>query len=275
MISNRHIDLQTGITPPASGSAYLELDQPQTPDTAQFLIPQSPALKLSCTVHGPRPLPRSAPYSPHLTLTCYVKYAPFSTRHRRGWLRDPSEKDISTQLEAALRGVVIGERYPKTGVDVCITILEGEEDRWWGDETMGGASNIGGWGLLGVLSGCITVASAALVDAGIECIDLITGGTASIIDNPATSARGTAPEGSDRELIVLDPNPTEHEAIKAACVVGYIEARDELSLLWMRGAASGETSERLINSAVSAALANKVILRDTLLASSTAAPGVQ
>jgi exosome complex component MTR3 len=204
-------------------------------------------------------------------LTCYVKFAPFATRHRRGWLRDPTEKDISTQLEAALRGVIIGERYPKTGVDVCITVIEGEEDRWWGDETMGGANSIGGWGLFGVLAGCVTVASAALVDAGIDCVDLVSGGVAAIVGPPTSitikgKARNNTVEAAGGEdIIVLDPNPTEHENIKAACAVGYIASRDEMTLLWLRGATTGDWSERLIDAAVSAASATKVVLQDALL----------
>jgi exosome complex component MTR3 len=187
-----------------------------------------------------------------------VKFAPFSTRHRRSYLRDPSEKDLSTQLEMALRAVVVGERYPKTGVDVCITILEGEEDRWWGDEPRGGASSVGGWGLLNVLAGCITVASAALVDAGIDCIDLISGGTAAIIGSSQDDTR------DEESRIVLDPNPTEHESLVAACVVGYIASRDEMTSLWLRGAISHDLSEKLIDAAVSAATATRFVLEDSL-----------
>jgi exosome complex component MTR3 len=157
----------------------------------------------------------------------------------------------------ALRGVIVGERYPKTGVDVCITILEGEEDRWYGDEPRGGSSSVGGWGLLSVLAGCVTVASAALVDAGIDCIDLISGGTAAIL--------GGYPDDTDDESrIVLDPNPTEHERLVAACVVGYIASRDEMTLLWLRGATEAELSEKLIDAAVSAATATRFVLEDAL-----------
>lgn len=256
--SSPHIDLKTGVTPPASGSAYLELEAPPRSKLDQQLItPSSSAIKLSCVVHGPKPLPRSAAYSPHLALTCFVKFAPFSTRHRRGYLRDSSEKDLSTQLEMALRGVIMGERYPKTGADVCITILEGEEDRWFGDEPEGGSSSVGGWGLLNVLASCVTVACAALVDAGIDCIDLISGGTAAILAETV--------ETMDQESrIVLDPNPTEHDSLVAACVVGYIASRDEMTLLWLRGATDSDSSEKLIDAAVSAATATRFVLEDCL-----------
>jgi exosome complex component MTR3 len=256
------LDIKTGLTPPASGSAYLELESPHKPTNPLFA---TPTLKLACTVHGPRPLPRSAAYSPHIALTCHVKYTPFASRQRRGYLRDPGERDIAAQLETALRGVIIGERYPKTGVDVVVTVLEGEEDGWaWGTND---ESNVGrGWGALSVLAGCISVASAALVDAGIDVLGVVVGGVAAIV-----SADGALPKSSDPEgplksggILVLDPNPVEHENLIAACAVGYIASRDEMPLLWLKGAVSREDAERLIDSAVKAAQATRHVVEDVL-----------
>jgi exosome complex component MTR3 len=231
-------------------------------------------------VHGPRALPRSAPYASHAALTCHVKHAPFATRRRRGLLRDAAERDLAAQLEAALRGVVLAERFPKAGIDVCVTVLEGEEDRWWGDEARGGgggggggAAGVeagvgaarsagsptgGGWGAMVVLAGCVTVASAALVDAGVDCVDLVTGGVAALVDPPGGGVDG---EG----VVVLDPNPTEHERIRAACVVGYIANRDEITLLWERGEVDTDMAERLVEEAVASAIGVREVLRDALL----------
>jgi exosome complex component MTR3 len=205
------------------------------PKAQNTLLPPSSALKLSCTVHGPRPLPRSAPYSPTLVLSSTVKFAPFATRHRRGYIRDGTERDLGAHLETALRGAIIGERWPKTGVDVVITILEGEEDRWWGDEAAGGTNAVGGWGMMTVLAGCVTVSSAAMTDAGIDCVDMVCGGTAAIVRNPDAKGKGSS-EGellptSKGEMLVLDPNPAEHREIVACCVVGYLPARDEITLI--------------------------------------------
>src|SRR4051794_33706385 len=88
-------DLKTGVTPSASGSAYLEIDA--STGTGRS------GMKFTCTVHGPRSLPRSAPFSPHMVLSTHVKYAPFATRQRKGYLRDASERDLSIHLETALR----------------------------------------------------------------------------------------------------------------------------------------------------------------------------
>jgi exosome complex component MTR3 len=154
-------------------------------------------------------------------------------------------------------------------VDVVITILEGEEDRWWGDEPSGGATGIGaigGWGMMTVLAGCITAASAALVDAGIDCVDMVSGGTAAIIRNP--DIKGKSKEGqmkAEDAVIVLDPNPAEHENIQAACVVAYLPTRDEITLLWLKGPA-GHAHEQLIDSAVSAATAARSVLVEAITA---------
>ncbi|KAK8920575.1 Exosome complex component MTR3 [Metarhizium anisopliae] len=109
--------LKTGVTPSASGSAYLEIDQ----STGSGF-----GMKFTCTVHGPRSLPRSAPFSPHMVISTHVKYAPFATRQRKGYLRDASERDLSIHLETALRGAVIADRWPKSGVEVVVTIVEGD-----------------------------------------------------------------------------------------------------------------------------------------------------
>src|SRR5277367_4846504 len=125
--------LKTGVTPSASGSAYLELRSHLAESDPTMSVLSSltmSGLKLTCTVHGPRPLPRSAPFSPTIILTTRVKYAPFASKQRRGYIRDASERDLAVHLETALRGVIIGDRWPKSGVEVTITILEGEEDRW-------------------------------------------------------------------------------------------------------------------------------------------------
>ena len=63
-------------------------------------------------------------------------------------------------------------------MDVIITILEGEEDRWVGDDE---SKASGQWGMMNVLSGCITVAAAAIADAGIDCVDTVSGGVAALV----------------------------------------------------------------------------------------------
>ncbi|KAI9724145.1 MAG: hypothetical protein M1812_000864 [Candelaria pacifica] len=282
----RKIFLKTGLTPSASGSAYLEHD-PSSTDNNSLIAPSS-ALKLTCTVHGPRPLPRSAPFTPHILLSTHVKFAPFAARQRRGYIRDASERDLAVHLETALRGVIIGDRWPKSGVEVVITVLEGEEDRWWGEETGGnttGLGGVGGWGMMTVLAGCITVASAAIADAGIDCVDLVSGGVAAIInssENTGEIRKRLAPDHAKMQLakpaVVLDPCPSEHERIIAACVVAHLPFRDEITELWFKGDLSssstiidgtnpptaGTTMDHLIDQAVEAASGARTVLEQAV-----------
>ncbi|KAF2739100.1 exoribonuclease family protein [Polyplosphaeria fusca] len=259
----RKIFLQTGIVPSASGSAYLEI--PTSNSSTKTLIPSQSSLKIICSIQGPKPLPRSAPFSPCLLLTTTVKFAPFATRTRRGYVRDSVERDLGVHLETALRGVIIAERWPKSGVEVVITIIEGDEDGWWGDDVsstgvVGGGPGAGsGWGLLNVLAGCITVASAAIADAGIDCVDLVCGGVAAVTRNSAS--RNGQRQGA---VQILDPNPSEHRDIAAACAVAYLAGRDEITELWMKGAI-GADPEPLIEGATHAAVGNLSVLREVLL----------
>jgi exosome complex component MTR3 len=221
-------------------------------------------------VHGPRPLPRSAPFSPHVILTTHVKYAPFASRQRRGYVRDVIERDLAAHLETALRGVIIGDRWPKSGVEVIITVLEGEEDAWWGNiGEIPGSGCSGQWGMMSVLSGCITVASAAIADAGIDCVDMVCGGIAALVRGPRPSIAGSISTLQLPSMVVLDPVPSEHVDIIAACVVGYLPSRDEITDIWVRGELKSSTSEKslddsgyeqLVDDAVQAALGSHHVL---------------
>ena len=71
--------------------------------------------------------------------------------------------------------------------------------------------------MMNILAGAITVASAALMDAGIDCLDLVTGGVVASISTSYGSSH------------ILDPCPSEREEIQSACVVGYLPSRDEVT----------------------------------------------
>ncbi|OKL64242.1 hypothetical protein UA08_00253 [Talaromyces atroroseus] len=270
----RKIFLKTGLIPSASGSSYLEIE-PTTRATAapKSLIAPATSLKIACAVHGPRPLPRSANYSPNLLLTTHVKYAPFAHRRRKGHIRDASERDLGVHLETAIRGAIIAERWPKSALDVTITVLEAEDDRWWGNAS---ASSDASWGMMNVLAGCITAAAAAIADARIDCLDLVSGGVAALVAAEDEMGNSGNQDDSQKDSrppprLLLDPDPSEHRNIIAACVVGYLPGRDEITEIWLKGdtsdVASTETPEKkmpghdiLIDGAIDAARAARSVL---------------
>lgn len=240
---HRKLFLRTSIVPSASGSAYYEVvPSTTTHPSQQTLNPTSSNLKITATVHGPRPLPRNAAFSPNLLLTTTVKFAPFATNNRRGYVRDSWERDLGVHLQTALEGVVIGERWPKSACEVIITVLEGEGDG-------------SGWGSMNVLGGCVTAASAALAEAGVDCLDLISGGVAAVVGG------GEGASSAERR-IVLDPCPGE-ERVEAACVVAYALGRDEVVEMWMKGDVRSE-GEALIDSAVKAAVMTRSVLAEAM-----------
>jgi exosome complex component MTR3 len=164
---------------------------------------------------------------------------------------------LGVHLESALRGVIIGERWPKSGVEVVVTILEGDEDGWWGDSETGGSADGSGWGLLNVLAGCITVASAAITDAGIDCVDVVTGGVAAIARNPDS-------KGQKDVATILDPCLAEHKEVVAACAVAYLASRDEITEMWMKGDV-GTDPAALVDGATYAAVGSLAVVKEVLL----------
>ncbi|KAI4157532.1 MAG: hypothetical protein LQ342_008219 [Letrouitia transgressa] len=203
---------------------------------------------------------------PHLLLSCNVKFAPFASRLRRGYVREPIERDLGVHLETALRGLFLSERWPKSGVEISVTVLEAEDE----DEE-------GAWGMMSVLSGCITVASAAIVDAGIDSVDVVAGGVAAIVVQEPTPLR--PPDRAGKEdtngsiQLVMDPCLAEHDRLVAVCVVGYLQARDEITEIWVKGNAleSGEKTaesqfglESLIDHAVQSAAGARLVLLEAI-----------
>lgn len=190
-----------------------------------------------------------------------MKYAPFAARRRKGHIRDASERDLGVHLETAIRGAIIAERWPKSGLDITITVLEAEDDRWWGDTP---GSHDASWGMMNVLAGCITAASAAIADAKIDFLDLVAGGVAALV------AEGDA---SEAPKLLLDTDPAEHQSIISACVVGYLPSRDEITELWLKGDTSRVSlsvddkrsgHEALVDGAVDAARAAQTVLAEAV-----------
>lgn len=167
-------------------------------------------------------------------------------------MRDNVERDLGSHLENALNGVIIPDRYPKSALDITVMVLEGEEDCLWNEEH-GQERGISGVGLMNVLAGSINVAVAALIDAKIDCLDLL--------------SSGVAARAADSETDLLDPCPSEHESLACACVVGYLPARDEVVEIWSKTVAEKGTeqvAEDMIDAAIKAARGSHKILAEVI-----------
>ena len=168
-------------------------------------------------------------------------------------------------------------------MEVIITVLEGEEDCFEdnGRGSTGDAdASTSGWGLMSILSGCITVASAAIADAGVDCVDLVTGGVAAMVRQPNDSSgclphthSTTGTEAKFATEIVMDPCPSEHQGLLGACVVGYLQSRDEITEIWAKGDLIQPSNKRgseqsglesLIDQAVEAASSARLVLIEAL-----------
>ena len=134
------------VVPAAAGSAYVELG-----DT-----------KASCAVYGPRRARAELAGVERGTLDVDVYSAPFATRPKtrdlttreraRGRGAATADDGLASAVKAALSASVLAERFPKTQVDVCVTVLDARG---------------------GEATACVLAASAALARAGVECKDLV------------------------------------------------------------------------------------------------------
>ncbi|KAF3903007.1 hypothetical protein ABW20_dc0108108 [Dactylellina cionopaga] len=263
----RKIFLRTGLISSVTGSSFLEIAP----------------LKLSVSVLGPRPLPRtsSTPFAAQAIITTEVKFAPFASTVRRGYLRDSSERDLGSRLYQALVGAIRRELYPKSRIEVVVTILDSEDE---GDEVNTVYMEEGKtttsepkfWDAgraeraLGVvLAGCITAASAALADAGIEMFDLVSGGVASVfVDEAGGKGKGKGSGDVINKLYVRDPSamPLEGKTPQATCVLGYMAARDEISELWISGKLGTKNGtaemDELVDEAIAAARSSRGVLNE-------------
>ena len=151
---------------------------------------------------------------------------------------------------------------------MVVTVLEGEGDDHCNQGQSSESWQTDRWEMMSILSGCITVASAAIIDAGIDCIDVVTGGVAAIV------RQMNAPPQT-----ILDPCPSDPEEILAACVIGYLQTRDEITELWTKGSVIAYTDvngantlgfEPLVEQAVEAAVAARLVLIEAIKVSSEA-----
>lgn len=190
--------LKSGLLKNASGLAYLEID-----DTI-----------IEISVYGPRPI--KGLYIERATLSVECHFLPYITQPNellfnggtnRGIGRTgltSIEQRISSFIETAFLCAIPLEKYPKSTVDVFINVL---------------SFNSITRSLLNLAAWTATCTSLAMVDAGIEMRDLVTGGHVQIKDGSA----------------LLDPTISDDEK-SVECVACFtVMHNNDVVALWMDG----------------------------------------
>ncbi|KAF9094421.1 hypothetical protein BGX29_006919 [Mortierella sp. GBA35] len=233
----RPIYLKTGLITEANGSAYIELEK----------------TKLTCGVYGPRPVKRAGQgFSDRGTLNCEIKFATFSCVKRRGTMRDAQEKELSQILSQGLTPAVRLELFPKSNVDVYITVLESD-----------------GWG--SCIAAAFTVASVALAHAGIEMLDMVAGCSASYIPtsipSSTTDTTSSAGAGSITPQIFMDADLEEEKYQQGSIVLAYMPSLNQTTHVLQTGKAEGPIISQSVEHCVEAC--NKIfsVMNHALLTS--------
>ncbi|KAF9514290.1 hypothetical protein BS47DRAFT_1485161 [Hydnum rufescens UP504] len=203
----RPIFITTGLISQANGSAYIETER----------------LKIACAVYGPRQN-KNQPYNEKGKLNVEVKFAPFASARRRAPMRDVEDRPTSVQIHQSLLPSLRLELFPKSTIDVFITILEAD-----GDAAC-------------VASGSVA-ASAALADAGIEMLGLVAACSSCVfapISDPSQENRmqEDAPIDEDWGQIWMDPNAEESARASSVLVMAGMPALGTVTHVRQTGAMS-------------------------------------
>jgi len=200
---HRPLFLKTGIITKAKGSAYIE--QGQT--------------KAICAVYGPREIPRRSDFSMRGILNCTLEHTPYAKQRRKapGAQRDDFEEEMSTSLGQALEATVCMHLYPKSQIDVYVTILEDD-----------GCT----------LAAALTVSGLALADAAIQMFDTLVGASSlryneRLIIDP-TSLEESASEDSD-SIFAVGSNQQGSQRSVGQITIGYQPSLEQIALMSQGG----------------------------------------
>lgn len=195
---HRSVYFRTGVISQARGSAYVEQG-----DT-----------KIMCGVYGPREIPRRSDFSMKGVLSCSFDRAPFASPKRLGYgnNRDESEeKELAITLKEALEATVCMHLYPKSQIDVFVTVLQNDGS---------------------VLASSITCAGMALIDASIHVFDVIIGSSMKRLGN----LRLTDPTLLEEENDTTNSSAEETTSNETACLtIGYLPSSEQISCLLQEG----------------------------------------
>ena len=181
----------------APGSAYIETS--------------SPATRLVVSIHGPRPLPSTSSYTPTVQLNITFSLPLFSGLHHPRNPPGPAtqlERFLALRLEKLIKPMLLGHLFPKSGIDVNISVLE----------------YTGTWNLLAIATNAV---SAAIAEARIDVVDLVSASSFALLEDG----------------IVIDPSGEEEEQASFGGVVGYMASMGEITDVWISGSLEVEVED--------------------------------
>jgi exosome complex component RRP41 len=211
----RDIKIEVGVLKRAIGSAYMEWGKN----------------KVLAAVYGPRELhPKFMRDPTKAVLRCIYNMAPFSVDERKRPGPDRRSVEISKISSEALSSVVMLERYPNTGIDVYVEILQADA---------------------GTRCAGLSAASVALADAGIPMRDIVAACAAGKINGE----------------IVVDLMKEEDNFGQCDLPVAIIPRRNEVVLLQMDGKLTLDEFKKTYKMAVAGAQQVYEKQKEALLAS--------
>lgn len=142
----RKLFMSVGMITQAKGSSYLEVGN----------------TKVCCGVYGPKDVQRGQDFKMSGQVLCAVKMAPFSCTNRLSPQPDTRQQEMSRQLKDTLESVIVLEKFPKSQIDVYVTVIEDDGS---------------------LLAACVTAAGLALCHANIDVYDLVVGSSVLWHDN--------------------------------------------------------------------------------------------
>jgi len=199
----RKVFLKTGVITQAKGSSYVEIG-----DT-----------KVMVGVYGPREIQKRSDFTMKGLISCEFKFAPFACTSRRAHQADAEELELSLLLKECLESTVRMNLYPKSCIDVFVTVLED-----------------GG----GALAAAITATGLALVDAQIGMYDNLVGASVSL----------------RKDTLLVDPSleeessPSEGGSEQGNLTVGYLNTVEQVVCMVSQGVMSQENFNKALELAL-------------------------
>lgn len=177
----------------SSGSAYIETQRTKIACAVQVFSFRSPCQVTHHSYpldrYGPRQAPKSAAYSELGKINVDVKFTPFSCARRRVPNKDSEDRSLSLLIQQALLPSIRLELFPKSIIDVYITVLQND-------------------GTEGCVAAGTVAASAALADAGVEMVGLVVSCAAAVVGKE----------------IWLDPTTEESKRAEGTVIVSCMPA---------------------------------------------------